>query len=668
MVFKFLALLLSFSIWASNGFETRSIYQLPNQSGVETNLIMNPSCLGHAEFIFTDSGGAVSRNTTDPLTDFGDCEISGTGVGSEVSFLGVQPSVYFRYVQGQRCEATIHYKGDASKWKFVMEAGQTAQREIQLTNTGTDTRIAFLSDDCEDINNPYEIKLIATDSTPATFNVIKATLGPTPKRGFGEIKQSFDFGSLTYAAASNCEWSTSSTSTTPPAFAADSDCATPTVTGYVEAPSTKIPAFVIPAGSPSGTYNIEAIGHFATSRNAASSNSVFFVYDGSSYSNAQFVGISSEGSTSAGNRTPSLLATYRYTSKSTDTLLEIRGYASTSGSSPLTIVRAVENDLAFNVTYLPDSSQIVVRGDVSDLTGFAKSPATADCNWSTTSATMASFAADADCPALTTGGNAASPATKIPAFVAPNLLPGKYQVVAFGLMGGDQSTSGTQGCNFEIWDGTSSGGAQRSATQANTGTSYITSLTGSFEYSAKQSDVTFQIRAQRTGGNASCVVSGASVDLSFTLIPLSQGLPRPFIPGSVYNSTEVKNDLNGVTTIETGTYTPTLTGVSNVTSVTLTDAKYTRIGKRVRVAIRVTLNPTSASGAVEFNTSLPVAKGSNFSATGEAHGGGISVTSGGSQFASIVSSNVGAQTVFLRRAEGTSSSITHNYWFEYDID
>ena len=75
-----------------------------------------------------------------------------------------------------------------------------------------------------------------------------------------ETEQSRYFGSLKYAGTTNCNWTISSSSMA--SFPADTDCPTPTVSGSVQAPATKLPAFVLPAGSPLGTYQIISKGSF----------------------------------------------------------------------------------------------------------------------------------------------------------------------------------------------------------------------------------------------------------------------------------------------------------------------------------------------------------------------------------------------------------------------
>ena len=176
----------------------------------------------------------------------------------------------------------------------------------------------------------------------------------------------------------------------------------------------------------------------------------------------------------------------------------------------------------------------IVRGDTTDLGGVAFTEATTSCIWTTTSATMAAFAVDSDCPVPTVSGNTTAPATKIPAFIAPSLRAGRYKVEAFGRLGGDQSSSGSQQCNWEIYDGTTSGGKQTTLTQVNTGASEIP-VAGVFTYSSNQTNKQFEVRAQRVSGNGNCLIDARFADLTFVLTPLTQAVPAPFIPSSVFS-------------------------------------------------------------------------------------------------------------------------------------
>lgn len=73
----------------------------------------------------------------------------------------------------------------------------------------------------------------------------------------------------------------------------------------------------------------------------------------------------------------------------------------------------------------------------------------------------------------------------------------------------------------------------------------------------------------------------------------------------------------GVGAITSGTYTPTLTGVTNVAASTAYLCHYLRVGATVTVAGRVDIDPTAVA-ATELGISLPVA--SNFAAVDDCGG------------------------------------------------
>jgi hypothetical protein len=527
MLFKIFLLLFSFVAIAQPRINQDDLFI---KSRGLTNYVKNSNAWWNLADV-VDADGIVTRQTTGFLEGRASFQIDATAADEEVLF---EIAPLSDGLLGGICEAEFKYKGDATNLEAFVRQGSTGSISdvVPLLNAASSQTFRVIVP-CGADNT--DTRYIVLKANGATTDVLVDSLYFGEAFSVGAVAQAYDFGSLTYAATANCIWSGASSSATPPAINEDTDCPTPSVTGRIAAPSTKIPAFVIPAGSPSGVYKIDATGTFEAARDSTSAASAFMFYDGTNYFNTQQVGIFalSSGSVSSVNRSPNLSATYTYTSSPTDTLVEIRGRLLVTGST-LYRISAVNTGLTFNVTYLPTSSQIVQRGDVTDLTGFAKSPATSNCAWTTTSGTMASFAADADCPALTVSGNAASPATKIPAFVAPNLLPGKYMVVVGGRMRASESTSGSPACNFEIYDGTNSGGVARHETSTNSGSNGSFALVGQFEYESSQSNLQFQIRAQRVNGNGNCGVIASDNDLTFTLIPLSQGLPKPFIPSSVF--------------------------------------------------------------------------------------------------------------------------------------
>jgi len=181
--------------------------------------------------------------------------------------------------------------------------------------------------------------------------------------------------------------------------------------------------------------------------------------------------------------------------------------------------------------------ETVLRGDVTSLVGTARSSQTASCEWIYNSgASLAAFAADADCPTMAVTGNLAGPATKIPGFIATALLPGTYQVIANSSFTASPSSSGSTACLFDIFDGTTSGGSQMISQVVTTYRASTSVISGVFTYTSAQASRAFQIRSGRATGNGDCRVSNNDADLTFTLIPLNQALPQPFIPGSVFTA------------------------------------------------------------------------------------------------------------------------------------
>lgn len=101
------------------------------------------------------------------------------------------------------------------------------------------------------------------------------------------------FGSAKSALTGNCIWT--STSTTYANFAVDADCPVPVVTGQITAPATKVPGFIIPAGSPVGTYLILVKGFIYN--NAVAVRASVRLHDGTSATNEASVFSSSANGT-----------------------------------------------------------------------------------------------------------------------------------------------------------------------------------------------------------------------------------------------------------------------------------------------------------------------------------------------------------------------------------
>jgi hypothetical protein len=110
-----------------------------------------------------------------------------------------------------------------------------------------------------------------------------------------------------------------------------------------------------------------------------------------------------------------------------------------------------------------------------------------------------------------------------------------------------------------------------------------------------------------------------------------------------------------------GTWTPTLTNVSNLDSSTAFQCQYSRIGGTVTGSGKVTLDPTAAA-ATEIGISLPVA--SNFGADEDAAGVAYSQTNAQGGAISADTANDRMALKFL--AIGTAS-VTLYFTFSYQV-
>ncbi len=78
--------------------------------------------------------------------------------------------------------------------------------------------------------------------------------------------------------------------------------------------------------------------------------------------------------------------------------------------------------------------------------------------------------------------------------------------------------------------------------------------------------------------------------------------------------------------IISGSFTPTLTSGSNITSLVFNSAYYTRVGNVITARVTVTFSTTSGNTASNFNFSLPINKTGS---TSISLGNGTSITASG---------------------------------------
>lgn len=434
------------------------------------------------------------------------------------------------------CLAEFYYKGfgtadirvtvkdNATNTLGGYTAADTSWTIVNAATTWTRVQIPFL---CPGSATPVEIDLEAQGNAAIGY-VDDVYIG----RDFriGNVSAPGLVASGYFAGNTNCA-SWTRTNTALGAFASDSDCPGPTVEynpgiyGTLQTTDADLPKFTINNLAP-GEYEVGFIGGLTV--NTSSQTIYVAVNDGTTTTPPSFAPLSAITGTGA---MLNVIGRFSYTSAANRTF-ELYG-GSAANQLQLKTLDTNQN-LYFYVRRWPSATEVAVRGDVTDLSGSIKYAATLNCSWQNTGA-LAAYSADTDCPTPTVTGNITAPATKIPGGIAKTILPGTYLVLANSFFYATASSASQAACTFELYDGTNSGGL---AHIEQTVTSYKANsmvLAGTFTYTAKQSNVQFEVRARRDTGNGSCRIELETVnDFVLTLIPLSQSLPKPFIAASTF--------------------------------------------------------------------------------------------------------------------------------------
>jgi hypothetical protein len=134
--------------------------------------------------------------------------------------------------------------------------------------------------------------------------------------------------------------------------------------------------------------------------------------------------------------------------------------------------------------------------------------------------------------------------------------------------------------------------------------------------------------------------------------------------GSGFTNVQIGNNGTPLALISTGTYTPTLTNVTNVAaSAVSTDFQYFRIGNLVYVTGGVTIDPTAGGNtATELGITIPIA--SNFTGSYDANGG---ISFFLTQAAGIVFGDSSNDRASVQFSSEVTANTTCMLWFLYVI-
>ena len=464
-------------------------------SGAESNVLN-----------ITNASSIVTRTTSVPLTGDASYSINATATSQLVVFLG---AALQSGLHGGNCQGSFIYSGDGSLY-----SAYATLNGVQVSATQTLINVAFGS----------QLVVLSFPCGVSTTDVASVVIASTGDGAIIKVDSVYSGALLGIGSAS--------ITTTPVAY-------TPVFTGFgtvtaINFRSWRVGPMLHIQGTftPGTTTGVEA--RVTLGFNGISGN----VTSASTYPTLQVVGkvnVAAAATTDFGGRTILAEASRNYVMFGNET--STRNGVTKYDGNVLVLSGQVTSFFA-EIQIEGWVGETVLRGDVTSLVGTARSAQTTNCEWSGNSGAgaMTAFAVDADCPTIAVTGNLAVPATKIPGFIATALLPGSYLVMASSEFTATASSSGVAGCQFEIFDGTTSGGSQGIRQAVTTYRATTSLISGTFTYASAQSNRAFQVRYARASGNADCQVNGANADLTFTLIPLNQALPQYFIPGNVFSS------------------------------------------------------------------------------------------------------------------------------------
>lgn len=147
-------------------------------------------------------------------------------------------------------------------------------------------------------------------------------------------------------------------------------------------------------------------------------------------------------------------------------------------------------------------------------------PSSSTCTFSATNGSLLAYPANGACGTPTVKGSVQAPGTKIPAVVVPSVGPGKYEIVVQG----DFRADDTALCKWEIFDGTNF--IDGNIVDDGTFDAFKSVLTGTFEYTSPQGDLTFEVFSHQQGGTGSCDIRignlAQDLDIYVKKYPLSE--------------------------------------------------------------------------------------------------------------------------------------------------
>lgn len=318
----------------------------------ESNLATNRSCRRSINGI-TNASSILTRNTTTPLENPADCQIDAASSTQLVAWPSrLTATLAGTFLKNATCEAGFTYSGDATLYKTYVTINSVKQTvDLQLTNATNPQSVSMIFP-CGDLTNAPAVAIEATGNG-AIINVAKVYIGKPRNVGVAPAGASL-FGTISWASTASCAWATANVGYTN--YTADTDCPTPSVTGNLKAPSTKIPGFSYDS-LPAGNYLIVATGGFFKA--GASSTSFYRFFDGTVGGGDNLVGVNLANNLVV----PVLSGSMAYSAAQPAGTIQIQGSTTSgSGSTQIDVTAAA---FTINVYYFPNFSAQNITQDIS---------------------------------------------------------------------------------------------------------------------------------------------------------------------------------------------------------------------------------------------------------------------------------------------------------------
>ena len=190
-------------------------------------------------------------------------------------------------------------------------------------------------------------------------------------------------------------------------------------------------------------------------------------------------------------------------------------------------------------------------------------------------------------------------------------------------------------------------------TSTPTGASAFFQITGTTE----------QLRVRYDSSNYYSTTVGSTGGVTFDAVGSGAGFTFSD-PVNITSSLQCDSIVND-TGLASGTYTPTLTGVTNVSSSTARLATYMRVGNTVTVSGQIDVTPTANNTRTTIGISLPVA--SNFSTAYQAGGTGYTIANTTAGHGASIQADATNDRVEMDYYETHGGTDTISYQFTYEV-